>query len=160
MSCFHLCLVSCSLGIRNAYPNTSSRSQTVYKCMKSVLVPGTALFMMWTEDDVKLNPSTVFQGNVRIASLQGTAAGFQVFVFKDNVGRKVRAQDIGTSDLSSKQTVSYPMTYTKLLRYPWTQKQCDLLGITYEHMDDKEKAARTALKRKAVANLALCVYNV
>ena len=67
---------------------------TVYKCMKSVLVPGTALFMMWTADDVKLHPSTVFQGNVRIASLQGTAAGFHVFVFKDNVGRKVRSQDM------------------------------------------------------------------
>jgi hypothetical protein len=67
---------------------------TVYKCMKSVLVLGTALFMMWTEDDVKLRPSTVFQGNVRIASLQGTAAGYHVFVFKDNVGRKVRTQDM------------------------------------------------------------------
>jgi hypothetical protein len=67
---------------------------TVYKCMKSVLVSGTALFLMWTADDVKLHPSTVFQGNVRIASLQGTAAGFHVFVFKDNVGRKVRSQDM------------------------------------------------------------------
>jgi hypothetical protein len=62
--------------------------------MKSVLVPGTALFMMWTTDDVKLHPSTVFQGNVRIASLQGSAAGYHVFVFKDNVGRKVRSQDM------------------------------------------------------------------
>jgi hypothetical protein len=67
---------------------------------------------------------------------------------------------IGTPDLSGKQIVSYPVTYTKLLRYPWTQKQCDQLGTTFEHMDDKEKAARTALKRKAVASLALCVYNV
>ena len=67
---------------------------TVYKCMKSVLVPGTALFMMWTADDVKRCPRTVFQGNVRIASLLGTAAGFHVFVFKDNGGRKVRSQDM------------------------------------------------------------------
>ncbi len=67
---------------------------TVYKCMKNVLVPGTALFMMWTADDVKLYPSSVFQGNVRIASLQGTAAGFHVFAFKENVGRKVRSQDM------------------------------------------------------------------
>ncbi len=95
---------------------------TVYKCVKSVLVPNTALFMMWTEDDVKHHPSTVFQGNVRIASLKGVAAGIYVFTFKD--------------------------------------KQCDLLSINYEHMDEKEKAARTALKRKAVASLALGVYNV
>ena len=67
---------------------------TVYKCMKNVLVPGTALFMIWTADDVKLHPSTVFQGNIRIASLQGTAAGFHVFAFKENVGRKVRSQDM------------------------------------------------------------------
>ena len=49
---------------------------TVYKCVKSVLVPNTALFMMWTEDDAKHHPSTVFQGNVRIASLKGVAADF------------------------------------------------------------------------------------
>ena len=66
---------------------------------------------------------------------------------------------IGTPDLSGKQIVSYPVSYTKLLRYPWTPKQCDVLGITFQHIDEKEKAARTALKRKAVASLALCVYN-
>ncbi len=73
---------------------TLKEKWTLYKCIKSVLVPGTALFMMWTEDDLKLHPSTFFQGNVRIASLQGVAGGLHVFVFKDNVGRKVRAQDM------------------------------------------------------------------
>ena len=67
---------------------------TVYKCVKSVLVPNTALFLMWTEDDAKHHPSTVFQGNVRIASLKGVAAGIYVFTFKDNGGRQVRAQDM------------------------------------------------------------------
>ncbi len=67
---------------------------TVYKCVKSVLVPSTALYMMWTEDDVKQHPDTLFKGNVRIASLKGVASGVYVFVFKDNVGRKVRAQDM------------------------------------------------------------------
>jgi hypothetical protein len=61
---------------------------TVYKCVKSVSVPNTALFMMWTEDDAKHHPSTVFQDNVRIASLKGAAAGVYVFTFKDNGGRQ------------------------------------------------------------------------
>ncbi len=70
--------------------------------------------MMWTKDDAKQhpnNPNNIFKGNVRIASLKGLAAGVYVFVFKDNVGRKVRAQDmekvVGVSNniLASRQGV-------------------------------------------------------
>jgi hypothetical protein len=67
---------------------------------------------------------------------------------------------IGTPDINGKQIVTYPVKYTKMLRYPFTQEQCTLLGITYEEPDEDEKANRTALKKKAVASLALCVYNV
>ena len=67
---------------------------------------------------------------------------------------------IGTPDLSGKQVVHYPVSYTKMLRYPFTPDECALLGITYEAPTEEDKANRTALKKKAVAHLALCVYNV
>jgi hypothetical protein len=50
--------------------------------------------------------------------------------------------------------------YTKLLRYPYTVEQCATFGLVYEELGEHEKAARTALKKKAVASLAHCVYNV
>jgi hypothetical protein len=67
---------------------------------------------------------------------------------------------IGTPDIQGKQIVTYPVTYTKLLRYPYTLEQCATLGIVYEELGEHEKAARTALKKKAVASLAHCIYNV
>ena len=67
---------------------------------------------------------------------------------------------VGTADIQGKQIVTYPVTYTKLLRYPYTLEQCATLGLVYEELGEHEKAARTALKKKAVASLAYCVYNV
>jgi hypothetical protein len=67
---------------------------------------------------------------------------------------------IGTPDLSCKQVVTYPVAYTNMLHYPYTFAQCEMLGIPYEELNDVEKARRSALKKKAVASLDLCVYNV
>ena len=120
---------------------------TVYKCVKSVLVTNTALFMMWTEDDAKQHPDTLFKGNVRIASLKGVAAGVYVFVFKDNVGRKVRAQDmdkvVGVSNniLASRQGVHQAAKAAAM-----NEPLCDELEYTTttsdddENEDDEEKA--------------------
>jgi hypothetical protein len=67
---------------------------------------------------------------------------------------------IGTPDINGKQIVTYPVKYTKMLRYPYTMEQSKTLGLPFDEPDEKEKAARTALKKKAVASLALCVFNV
>jgi hypothetical protein len=67
---------------------------------------------------------------------------------------------IGTPDLSGKQVVHYPVGYTKMLRFPYTPDECELLEIPFEAPTEDDKAKRTALKKKAVAHLALCVYNV
>jgi hypothetical protein len=66
---------------------------------------------------------------------------------------------IGTPDVNGKQVVTYPVAYTSLLRYPYTYAQCEMLGIPYEEIDEAGKTRRAALKKKAVASLALCVYN-
>jgi hypothetical protein len=47
-----------------------------------------------------------------------------------------------------------------MLRFPFTRDECALMGIPFEPPTEDEKAIRTALKKKAVAHLALCVYNV
>jgi hypothetical protein len=39
-------------------------------------------------------------------------------------------------------------------------EQSKTLGLPYDEPDEHEKAARTALKKKAVASLTLCVFNV
>jgi len=66
---------------------------------------------------------------------------------------------VGSPDLSGLHVVTYPVAYTKLLRYPYTAQECELLGIVYEPLSDAEKKERTALKRKVVAQLAHGVYN-
>ena len=67
---------------------------------------------------------------------------------------------IGTPDLNGFQVVHYPVAYTKMLRYPYTREQCAILGIPFEEPTKEDKAMRTALKKKAVAQLALSVFNV
>jgi hypothetical protein len=67
---------------------------------------------------------------------------------------------IGTPDLSGKQVVHYPVSYTKMLRFPFTPDECALLGVAFEAPTEEDKANRTALKKKAVAHLTLCVCNV
>jgi hypothetical protein len=67
---------------------------------------------------------------------------------------------IGTPDINGKQVVTYPVAYTNMLRFTYTFEQCEMLGIPYEEINDVEKARRSALKKKAVASLDLCVYNI
>ena len=67
---------------------------------------------------------------------------------------------IGTPDLSGFQVVHYPVAYTKTLRYPYSRDECAILGVPFEEPTAEDKAMRTALKKKAVAQLALCVFNV
>jgi hypothetical protein len=60
---------------------------------------------------------------------------------------------IGTPDLSGKQVVHNPVAYTKMLRFPFTHDECELLGIPFEAPTEDDKAKRTAQN-------VLCVYNV
>lgn len=67
---------------------------------------------------------------------------------------------ISNPDLSGFQIVHYPVAYTKMLRFPYTREECAILGVPYEEPTAEDKARRTASKKKAVAQLALCVFNV
>jgi hypothetical protein len=67
---------------------------------------------------------------------------------------------VGTPDLSGKQVVTYPVAYTKLLRFPFTLEECAVMGIPFEEQLEEDKSKRAALKKKVVAQLALCVFNV
>jgi hypothetical protein len=66
----------------------------VKKCLKSVLVAGTTLFVLWSDQDKKSNPKTTFKGTLRIASVQYVANGFTFLVYKDNGARKVANADM------------------------------------------------------------------
>ncbi len=66
---------------------------------------------------------------------------------------------VGSPDLSGLHVVTYPVAYTNLLRYPYTEKECEIFGILYVPLSDAEKQERTALKRKVVAQLQTGVYN-
>ncbi len=66
---------------------------------------------------------------------------------------------VGSPDLSGLHVVTYPLAYTNLLRYPYTEKECEILRISYKPLSDAEKQERTALKRKVVAQLRTGVYN-
>ena len=82
----------------------------VKKCLKSVLVAGTTLFVLWSDQDKKSNPKTTFKGTLRIASVQYVANGFTFLVYKDNGARKVANADMehmvsfSNTILASKQT--------------------------------------------------------
>jgi hypothetical protein len=47
-----------------------------------------------------------------------------------------------------------------MLRFPYTREECAILGVPYEEPTAEDKARRTASKKKAVAQLALCVFYV
>jgi hypothetical protein len=66
----------------------------------------------------------------------------------------------GSPDLSGNHVVTYPVEYTTLLRYPYSEAECAILGIRYEPLSQAEIEERTALKRKAKAQLAYGVFNV
>ena len=66
---------------------------TVTKYTKTVLVVGTPLYLMWTDEHQKLHPQCTFEGNVRIAITQYIANGFIFMVFKDNSVRKIHRSD-------------------------------------------------------------------
>ena len=66
----------------------------VYKVMKMQITLGTALYMVWSTDDQKQNPTKTVVGNVRVGLLVSVTGGVHVFVFKDNSIQKVRACDI------------------------------------------------------------------
>ena len=66
---------------------------TVKKYTKTVLVVGTPLYLMWTDEHQKLHPKCTFEGNVRIAITQYIANGFIFMVFKDNSVRKIHMCD-------------------------------------------------------------------
>jgi hypothetical protein len=67
---------------------------TVQKCVKSVLVVGTPLYLMWTAEHQKQFPKCTFEGNVWIAIVQYVANGFNFMVFKDNCVRKIANCDM------------------------------------------------------------------
>ena len=67
---------------------------------------------------------------------------------------------VSSPDISECHLVTYPVVYTNLLRYPYSEAECQVLGIPYVAQTEDEKAERTALKRKVVAQLAYGVYNV
>jgi hypothetical protein len=67
---------------------------------------------------------------------------------------------VSSPDQSGSHLVTYPVVYTTLLRYPYSEAECQVLGIPYVRQTEEEKAERTALKRKVVAQLAYGVYNV
>ncbi len=67
---------------------------------------------------------------------------------------------VSSPDISDIHLVTYPVVYTTLLRYAYSQAECTVLGIPYVAQTDEEKDERTALKRKFKAQLAYGVYNV
>jgi hypothetical protein len=67
---------------------------TVQKALKSVLVVGTPLCLIWTEEHQKLFPKCTFEGNVRIAIVQAVANGYNFLVFKDNSFQKISICDM------------------------------------------------------------------
>ena len=66
----------------------------VYRVLKMQITLGTALYMLWSTDDQKQNPTKTVVGNVRVGLLVSFVGGVHVFVFKDNCIRKVRACDV------------------------------------------------------------------
>ena len=67
---------------------------TVKKCLKSVLVAGTALYVLWSDEDIKHNPKNTFKGTIRIACVQYVVNGHTFLVYKDNGTRKVANADM------------------------------------------------------------------
>jgi hypothetical protein len=57
-------------------------------------VAGTTLFVLWSDQDKKINPKTKFKGTLRIASVQYVANGHTFLVYKDNGARKVANADM------------------------------------------------------------------
>ena len=65
---------------------------------------------------------------------------------------------VGSPDLAGVHVVTYPVEFTKLLRYPYTEKECELLGIAFEPLSDEDISERKALKKKAVGQLAYGIF--
>ena len=68
-------------------------------------------------------------------------------------------------DLHGTHVITYPVlecqhVITKLLRYPYTVEECQLLGLAYVPLSAEDRSERTLIKRKAVAQLGHGVYNV
>jgi hypothetical protein len=51
----------------------------------------------------------------------------------------------GSPDLAGVHIVTYPVAFTKLLRYPFTEAECNVLGIAYVTLSDEGINERTAL---------------
>ena len=51
-------------------------------------------------------------------------------------------------DLSGLHVITYPVGYTKLLRYPYTEEECKVLGIAYVPLTDEDHSERKLLKGK------------
>ena len=56
--------------------------------------------------------------------------------------------------------ITYPVGYTKLLRYPYTEEECKVLGIAYVPLTDEDHSERTVIKRKVIAQHAQYIYNM
>ena len=63
-------------------------------------------------------------------------------------------------DLAGTHVITYPVGYTKLLRYPYTVEECKVLGIAYMPLSAEDQSERTLIKRKVIAQLGHGVYNV
>ena len=63
-------------------------------------------------------------------------------------------------DLAGTHVITYPVGYTKLLRYPYTVEECKVLGIAYVPLSAEDQSERTLIKRKVIAQLGHGVYNV
>ncbi len=62
---------------------------------------------------------------------------------------------------SGLHVIPYPVgSYTKLLRYPYTEEECKVLGIAQVPLTDEDHSERTVIKKKVIAQLAQHgVYN-
>ena len=65
---------------------------------------------------------------------------------------------VARNNLAGVHVVTYPVEFTKLLRYPYTEKECELLGIAFEPLSDEDISERKALKKKAVGQLAYGIF--
>jgi hypothetical protein len=56
--------------------------------------------------------------------------------------------------------VSYPVRNTQLLRFPYTEKECKILGIDYVPPGECAKEERAKLKKTLSSQLNMGIYNV
>jgi hypothetical protein len=67
---------------------------------------------------------------------------------------------VHSPDLGGQFVVSYPVRNTMLLRFPFTEKDCKVLGVEYVPPGDLDKEERAKLKKTLSSQLNMGMYNV